>query len=875
MKWNLKILISVLLLVSAASQTRADIYEWAWVNPSNPSQGVVQSSVVCPGGSGVSAVPNANLAGLDLTQAYLPGANLTGAALNYTTLTNADLANANLSNAYLYFATLTNANLSNANLTNANLESATLTNANLTGAIVAGVTFVDPHRSDIGITASQLYSTASYQGQNLQGINLENYNLTGWNFSGQNLTNALLHGATLTNARLTNANLTSGTLNGANVTSGTLTKANLTNASLSGVTLTKANLTGATVTGANFEGSNLTISQLYSTASYQAQNLQGINLESFNLTGWDFSRQNLANANLSYGTLTNANLTGATVAGANFEFTTITESQFYCTGSYHAQNLEDINLAFDNLVGWDFSGQNLSNANFNQANSTNANFSGADLRGEYGLALDSGNNATNTILAYGTIQGLSLSSNNPTLLVRNYSGGSIYNGGSYPIHILQGMSMSPGTSLVFQFDGNPWDSRILFAAGIPVALGGNIELGLAPGTNPAALLGQSLQLFDWTGVSPSGQFAQVVSDLPTRYSWNTSALYTLGQVALTLSPTSINGQWAYNGSGAWSGAANWSGGNVPGAPQDTAVFGTALTSGTASVTLDTFVSLASLTFSPTGGAYYVINPSSFASTLILSNTAGPATIINKRGNNTIATPITLESNFGASVSAGSALTITGAISEGGSSCSLILNGGGLLILSVSNGFSGGTAVSGGMLQLGNASALGAGGLAADAGVIDLAGNSLTVSSLSGAAGTITNSGSVDSLLTVSQSGTTTFGGSLSDGTTNQLALSLTGPGTLILSGSSSYTGGTTVSDGTLILTNSEALGDGTSLTVGAGAPSLFDTSPGNVSAAASPSMAAVPEPGTLMLLAAALWSATASRRFPKRAGIRLARNQPL
>jgi hypothetical protein len=60
-----------LMLVSCVSTTQAQIYQWQWVNPSDPSQGVVQSSVVCPDGSGVSAGPSANLGGLDLTQAYL------------------------------------------------------------------------------------------------------------------------------------------------------------------------------------------------------------------------------------------------------------------------------------------------------------------------------------------------------------------------------------------------------------------------------------------------------------------------------------------------------------------------------------------------------------------------------------------------------------------------------------------------------------------------------------------------------------------------------------------------------------------------------------------------------------------------------------
>jgi autotransporter-associated beta strand protein len=144
---------------------------------------------------------------------------------------------------------------------------------------------------------------------------------------------------------------------------------------------------------------------------------------------------------------------------------------------------------------------------------------------------------------------------------------------------------------------------------------------------------------------------------------------------------------------------------VPGAAQDTAVFGAALTSGTATVTLDTFVRLASLAFSTTGGASYVINPSSYASTLILSNTAGPATISNNGGNNTIAVPITLQSNLSVSASTGTSLTIAGAITESGSSCSLTLNGGGQLILRGWDTCSGPTTINGGVLQAGALNAL--------------------------------------------------------------------------------------------------------------------------------------------------------------------------
>jgi autotransporter-associated beta strand protein len=83
------------------------------------------------------------------------------------------------------------------------------------------------------------------------------------------------------------------------------------------------------------------------------------------------------------------------------------------------------------------------------------------------------------------------------------------------------------------------------------------------------------------------------------------------------------------------------------------------------------------------------------------------------------------------------------------------------------------------------------------------------------------------------------------------ALIKTGSGTLILSGSDSYSGGTTVADGTLILSSAAAIPTGTSLTVGAGG--MFASDPAQAGAAlavaAGPAGAsAVPETSTLALL---------------------------
>jgi autotransporter-associated beta strand protein len=96
-------------------------------------------------------------------------------------------------------------------------------------------------------------------------------------------------------------------------------------------------------------------------------------------------------------------------------------------------------------------------------------------------------------------------------------------------------------------------------------------------------------------------------------------------------------------------------------------------------------------------------------------------------------------------------------------------------------------------------------------------------------------------------------------------------GTLVLSGTGLYTGGTTVEGGTLILTNPAAIEDGTSLTVGN--PAAFSPAPvvpnsavvvAGLQTVSQPAIAAVPEPGTLVLLAAVLGIAAIGRCFRRK-----------
>ncbi len=131
---------------------------------------------------------------------------------------------------------------------------------------------------------------------------------------------------------------------------------------------------------------------------------------------------------------------------------------------------------------------------------------------------------------------------------------------------------------------------------------------------------------------------------------------------------------------------------------------------------------------------------------------------------------------------------------------------GSLILSGANSYSGGTTLEGGLLGLGNNSALGTGGLVMNAATtLQADSNGLSVSNAVTLAGAeIFDSNSNSATL----SGVLSGAGSLS-------VTDSVGGGKLILTNANSYTGGTTVSGGTLVAANSGALGHGNVL-VGAG-----------------------------------------------------------
>jgi hypothetical protein len=125
---------------------RADVFEWEYINPANPSLGKQPSTTLAPGGAGANAVPGTNLSNRNLTMAYLIGANI-GADTDYyeyyypSDLTGANLTQADLTGASLEGATATNVNFTQANLEGANITDATLTGATFAGAEVRGAAF--------------------------------------------------------------------------------------------------------------------------------------------------------------------------------------------------------------------------------------------------------------------------------------------------------------------------------------------------------------------------------------------------------------------------------------------------------------------------------------------------------------------------------------------------------------------------------------------------------------------------------------------------------------------------------------------------------------------------------------------------------------
>lgn len=129
----------------------------------------------------------------DLREANLCGLNLSNALLSHAILLGTDLSNANLSEAWLVEANLRGADLSDANLAGASLARAILSESTMVRTIG-------------GVVSSMKYP-ANLTNANLSGAYLGGATLEGADLSGADLSGADLSGATFVRTNLTRANL--------------------------------------------------------------------------------------------------------------------------------------------------------------------------------------------------------------------------------------------------------------------------------------------------------------------------------------------------------------------------------------------------------------------------------------------------------------------------------------------------------------------------------------------------------------------------------------------------------------------------------------------------------------------------------------------
>lgn len=174
-----------------------------------------------------------------------------------------------------------------------------------------------------------------------------------------------------------------------------------------------------------------------------------------------------------------------------------------------------------------------------------------------------------------------------------------------------------------------------------------------------------------------------------------------------------------------------------------------------------------------------------------------------------ATGATIDTNGNNVTFATSAITGTGSFTKSGA---------GTLTLNVANTYTGVTAITAGTVKLGQVNALPLTTLTLNggtptAGTLDVNGLDVTVSNLTGTAGSVNGriinsaSGSAN-ILTVNSTGGSTFAGIIADnnGSGGTLALAKTGSSILTLAGANTYSGGTSVTGGALSISSDANLG---------------------------------------------------------------------
>ncbi len=264
---------------------------------------------------------------------------------------------------------------------------------------------------------------------------------------------------------------------------------------------------------------------------------------------------------------------------------------------------------------------------------------------------------------------------------------------------------------------------------------------------------------------------------------------TLTWSSVTSGQADGSGTWANNsGANFWTGSANTTWSSTSG---NNAAFGQSASGTGGTVTLGSNITVSSLIFAAQqSGALYTIAPDSGHS-FSLTITTG----VNATNSAVIAAPVTISTTETWFTASGSFLTVSGAVRETGGSQALTLSGQGTVALFGNNSYSGGTAISGGTVQINSSTSLGATGSGVMlAGTLEATANINSVRNI-----TIS---SPTSTVWVDSGATYTLGGTI----TGSGVLNVNGAGTLVVSNTNGYAGGTSIGGGTLSIGSDANLG---------------------------------------------------------------------
>ncbi len=315
-----------------------------------------------------------------------------------------------------------------------------------------------------------------------------------------------------------------------------------------------------------------------------------------------------------------------------------------------------------------------------------------------------------------------------------------------------------------------------------------------------------------------------------------------GNTSIDLVVTASSVEWGSTGGGVWSTVANWTDNNSPNAAGAAANFLGKITSAS-TVTVDGAFTAGTLTFD-NAKSYTIASDGAVGRTLTLNNN-GTAQISVLAGSHTISVPVALTSNLDVAASSGTALTLSGAISENSAGRTLTSSGPGTVTLSgaTANTYTGLTQVAAGTLSLNKTAgvnAIGTGGLLIDDGATLslLASNQIADTASATVNGTFSFGNFSETLAALNGTGSVTVGagGTLTVGASNNLdsqfdgiisgagTITKTGTGTLTLNGANTFGGAgqtVTLQSGSLQVSSDNNLGNAANSITFAGGTQLF------------------------------------------------------